>query len=493
MARRRAAASWRGRPRPGRAGSAPPGRRAVARGGPSGRRCRRRRGRWSSRGGAGGRSWRDRGTAGRRLVCSLKRGRQTDVHGVAREAAAGAGPAVASASFVVVFDTGLTVTVASAVRFGVTSALPVGGLQLGRGERPARVRRSSCCSADEGRRPVSGRHRLFLAGFTLLALASLAGAPAAAPGCCWRPGSPRGWGWCPPAPTSISLITSIFEQGPERDRAVNVYSAMAALGAITGVVLGGVVTQLLNWRWVLVAALPIALPVIALTPTVVGEHRAPGRHGLLDPRGRPYRDARAGVAPPRRVAGRRARVGRAGDPRPARRRRGPARRVRGRRAARAGAAGAAPGPAATAGCRAERRHLLTATTGASTYLLTLYVQRVLGQSPLEAGLSLLPLSVAAAVAATVPGLAGAAPRRAKADNGPRDRRPGRRPAGDGSAVDARPGGGDGPASSGPSARCSPTCPSRSPPPPGGTRPTRASGPAWSSPPRRWAGPSASAS
>ena len=84
------------------------------------------------------------------------------------------------------------------------------------------------------------------------------------------------------APTSLSLITSIFEQGPERDRAVSVYSAMAALGAITGVVLGGVVTQLLNWQWVLVAALPIALPVIALTPTVVGEHRAPGRHGLLD-------------------------------------------------------------------------------------------------------------------------------------------------------------------------------------------------------------------
>ena len=84
------------------------------------------------------------------------------------------------------------------------------------------------------------------------------------------------------APTSLSLITSIFEQGPERDRAVSVYSAMAALGAITGVVLGGVVTQLLNWRWVLVAALPIALPVIALTPTVVSEHRAPGRHGLLD-------------------------------------------------------------------------------------------------------------------------------------------------------------------------------------------------------------------
>jgi Major Facilitator Superfamily len=158
--------------------------------------------------------------------------------------------------------------------------MPVSGLQWVEGSYSL-VFGGLLLLGGRGRRPVRGGTGCFLAGFTLLALASLAGALAAAPGCCWRTGSPRG-GAALLAPTSLSLITSIFEQGPERDRAVSVYSAMAALGAITGVVLGGVVTQLLNWRWVLVAALPIALPVIALTPTVVGEHRAPGRHGLLD-------------------------------------------------------------------------------------------------------------------------------------------------------------------------------------------------------------------
>jgi MFS family permease len=72
----------------------------------------------------------------------------------------------------------------------------------------------------------------------------------------------QGMGAAMAAPTALALITGSFEEGTERDRAAGLYSAMGALGSITGVVLGGVVTELLGWRWAMVAALPIALPAL---------------------------------------------------------------------------------------------------------------------------------------------------------------------------------------------------------------------------------------
>jgi len=82
-------------------------------------------------------------------------------------------------------------------------------------------------------------------------------------------------------PAALALVTSVFDEGPERERAVGIYSAMGALGFAAGLVVGGVVTQLLGWRLVMFAAVPIVLPVLLLTPVVVAERRNPrARRGL---------------------------------------------------------------------------------------------------------------------------------------------------------------------------------------------------------------------
>jgi MFS family permease len=77
-------------------------------------------------------------------------------------------------------------------------------------------------------------------------------------------------------PAALALVTSTFPDGPKRDRALGIYSGVAALGAATGVVLGGVLTQLLGWRSVLFAAVPIAVTAFLLPPSMRAgpDHRA---------------------------------------------------------------------------------------------------------------------------------------------------------------------------------------------------------------------------
>jgi EmrB/QacA subfamily drug resistance transporter len=308
-------------------------------------------------------------------------------------------PLLCSASFVVVLDTGI-VTVALPT-IGRDLGISTGGLQWVLVSYSLVFGGLLMLGGRAG--DLFGRRRVFLIGFALLALASVAGALAVAPWMLLSARVAQGTGAALAAPASLSLVTSIFEQGRERDRAVSLYSAMAALGSIAGVVLGGVVTQLLGWRWVMVAALPVALPVLLLTPSTVAEHRAPDRPGGLDPWG--ALTATLGlVSLLFALSG----AGERGWSSPAtlgllaigaallagfvaveRRSRAPLVPLPVLRRPRVAAPNAAI--------------LLTAATGASTYLLTLYLQRALGRSPLEAGLCLLPLSVVAAAAAPVTG------------------------------------------------------------------------------------------
>jgi MFS family permease len=189
------------------------------------------------------------------------------------------------------------------------------------------------------------------------------------------------------APTALALVAGGFEEGTERDRAVGVYSAMGALGSITGVVLGGVVTQLLGWRWAMVAALPVALPVLLLTPAVVGEQRA---------RDRPVRlDLLGAVTGTLGLASLLYAVSGAGE-----RGRGAPATLTAIAAGLALLAGfvaaerRSPAPLVPLGVLRRRRVaapnaaiLLTATTGAATDLLTLYLQRGLGRPPLARALA----------------------------------------------------------------------------------------------------------
>src|SRR5215212_12049942 len=118
-----------------------------------------------------------------------------------------------------------------------------------------------------------GRRRLFMVGLTLFAAASLVG------GFAWEPWILlcarfiQGMGAAALVPASLSLLTAIFAEGEERNRAIGIYGAMAALGFVVGMVGGGVITEYLGWRWVLFVNVPVALATLVPAAAALPESR----------------------------------------------------------------------------------------------------------------------------------------------------------------------------------------------------------------------------
>lgn len=79
------------------------------------------------------------------------------------------------------------------------------------------------------------------------------------------------------APTALSLLATTFPAGPARNKALGVYGAMGGLGSVVGLLLGGVLTELLNWRWVLFVNIPIAIVVLLGTGALAEGQRERGR------------------------------------------------------------------------------------------------------------------------------------------------------------------------------------------------------------------------
>src|ERR1700693_621928 len=111
-------------------------------------------------------------------------------------------------------------------------------------------------------------------------------ASACSPSPRWPGGSrppPACWG--PPgalaSPAVLALIVTSFPEGRERTRALGIYMGVITGGSSLGLVLGGVITEWLSWRWVLFINVPIGLAVLAVAPLFVGETpRLPGRFDL---------------------------------------------------------------------------------------------------------------------------------------------------------------------------------------------------------------------
>ena len=82
------------------------------------------------------------------------------------------------------------------------------------------------------------------------------------------------------SPTALSLIVSNFPEGPKRNRAFGIYSAMAAAGGAIGLLLGGVFTSYVSWRWIFFVNVPIGAAIVLLTPGSVRESET--RSGTLD-------------------------------------------------------------------------------------------------------------------------------------------------------------------------------------------------------------------
>ncbi|MGW8352038.1 MFS transporter [Streptomyces wedmorensis] len=128
---------------------------------------------------------------------------------------------------------------------------------------------------------ILGRRRVFLAGILLFTFASLLGGFAQEPWQLLVARALQGVGGAIASPTSLALITTTFPEGPERNRAFGVFAAVSAGGGAIGLLAGGMLTEWLDWRWVLFVNVPIGLLIAFLTPRYIAEsERHPGRFDI---------------------------------------------------------------------------------------------------------------------------------------------------------------------------------------------------------------------
>src|SRR5216684_2652080 len=127
---------------------------------------------------------------------------------------------------------------------------------------------------------ILGRRRVFVFGLLLFSAASLLGGFANSEAWLLTARAVQGVGGAVIAPTALALITTNFPEGGERNRAFGVYAAMAGAGSAVGLLLGGILTTYVSWRWVLFVNVPIGIVVAAAAPRVLTE--SPRRPGRID-------------------------------------------------------------------------------------------------------------------------------------------------------------------------------------------------------------------
>jgi EmrB/QacA subfamily drug resistance transporter len=126
-----------------------------------------------------------------------------------------------------------------------------------------------------------GRRRIFIGGLLLFSAASLLGGFATSQAWLLAARAVQGVGGAMVAPTALALIATTFPEGAPRNRALGVYAAMSGGGAAVGLVLGGLLTSYLSWRWTLFVNVPIGILVASLAPYVLPESsRQRGRFDL---------------------------------------------------------------------------------------------------------------------------------------------------------------------------------------------------------------------
>ncbi len=119
-----------------------------------------------------------------------------------------------------------------------------------------------------------GRRRMFMGGLVLFSLASFAGGIAQSEPWLIAARAVQGLGAAIVSPAALSIITTTFAEGRERNRALGIWGAVAGAGGAAGVLLGGILTSGLSWRWVLFVNVPIGLVAAALAPRLLVESRA---------------------------------------------------------------------------------------------------------------------------------------------------------------------------------------------------------------------------
>jgi EmrB/QacA subfamily drug resistance transporter len=119
-----------------------------------------------------------------------------------------------------------------------------------------------------------GRRRLFIIGLVVFSLASLLGGFAQSEPWLIAARAVQGLGAALVSPAALSILTTTFSEGLERNRALGIWGAVAGAGGAVGVLLGGILTSGLNWRWVLFVNVPIGIAAALLAPRILVESRA---------------------------------------------------------------------------------------------------------------------------------------------------------------------------------------------------------------------------
>jgi EmrB/QacA subfamily drug resistance transporter len=127
-----------------------------------------------------------------------------------------------------------------------------------------------------------GRRKLFMAGLALFTLASLACGFAGSSSFLIGARAVQGLGGAMIAPAALSILTTTFAEGDERNKALAVWGAVSGAGGAVGVLLGGVLTQYVGWEWIFFVNAPIGLAAILLAPRLLNESRVEGATRSFD-------------------------------------------------------------------------------------------------------------------------------------------------------------------------------------------------------------------
>jgi EmrB/QacA subfamily drug resistance transporter len=127
-----------------------------------------------------------------------------------------------------------------------------------------------------------GKRRIFMMGVILFTSASLLGGLAQDGAWLIAARAAQGIGGAILAPTALAILTSTFVETADRRRAMGVWSAVASSGSVAGVLAGGILIDLLNWRWVLFVNVPTGVVMLAMSTRTLAAFRAEGPRSQLD-------------------------------------------------------------------------------------------------------------------------------------------------------------------------------------------------------------------
>ena len=125
-----------------------------------------------------------------------------------------------------------------------------------------------------------GRRRMFMIGIAVFAVASLLGGLATSDLWLILTRGGQGIGGAIASPTALALIATNFPEGAQRNRAMGVYAAMAGAGGAVGLLLGGLLTDYVSWRWIFFVNVPIGALILILAPRALEESET--HRGRLD-------------------------------------------------------------------------------------------------------------------------------------------------------------------------------------------------------------------